>query len=142
MLMCNNNYGSNVHKHKPPWSLLLLQNIQKNEKVDTTNKYFVYIYDLIYYHARLRCVICKFIFFCFRHVHPSKDNLAAKSLSEPRQIRNVRKVKVNAQVTFVIYILESVANFSIFVVWFFVNQRNSNLTLTLGVLWFNVILSV
>ena len=73
-------------------------------------------------------------------MHPSKDNLAAKSLSEPRQIRNVRKVKVNAQVTFVIYILESVANFSIFVVWFFVNQRNSNLTLTLGVLWFNVIL--
>ena len=55
-------------------------------------------------------------------------------------MRNVRKVKVNAQVTFVIYLLESVANFSIFVVWFFVHQRNSNLTLTLGVLWFHVIL--
>ena len=78
---------------------------------------------------------CKIIFFfCFRQVHQSKYNLAANSLSEPRQMRNVRKVKVNAQVTFVIYLLESVANFSIFVVWFFVHQRNSNLTLSLGVL--------
>ena len=79
-------------------------------------------------------------FFYFRQVHPSKYNLAANSLSEPRQMRNVRKVKVNAQVTFVIYLLESVANFSIFAVWFFVHQRNSNLTLTLGVFWFHVIL--
>ena len=57
-----------------------------------------------------------------------------------RQTRNVRKVKVNAQVTFVIYILETVANLSIFIVWFFVNHGNNNLTLTLSVLWFNVIL--
>ena len=57
-----------------------------------------------------------------------------------RQTRNVRKVKVNAQVTFVTYLLETVANLSIFVVWFFVNHGNNNLTLTLSVLWFNVIL--
>ena len=73
-------------------------------------------------------------------MHPSNDNIAARSLSKMRQTRNVRKVKVNAQVTFVIYILETVANLSIFVVWFFVNHGNNNLTLTLSVLWFNVIL--
>ena len=73
-------------------------------------------------------------------MHPSNDNIAARSLSKMRQTRNVRKVKVNAQVTFVIYILETVANLSIFIVWFFVNHGNNNLTLTLSVLWFNVIL--
>lgn len=73
-------------------------------------------------------------------MHPSNDNIAARSLSKMRQTRNIRKVKVNAQVTFVIYILETVANLSIFIVWFFVNHGNNNLTLTLSVLWFNVIL--
>ena len=52
----------------------------------------------------------------------------------------MRKVKVNAQVTFVIYILESVANFSIFVFWFFIFQKNNDLSLVLGIFWFHIFL--
>ena len=42
--------------------------------------------------------------------------------------------------TFVIYILEVVANLTIFVVWFFIHQKTSDYALTLSVLWFHVIL--
>ena len=52
----------------------------------------------------------------------------------------MRKVKVNAQVTFVIYILESVANFSILVVWVFVIGMSSEVTVTMGVVWFHIVL--
>ena len=52
----------------------------------------------------------------------------------------MRRVKVNAQVTFVIYILEWVANFSIAVTWFFVSKQTSDITLTLSVLWYHVFL--
>ena len=78
--------------------------------------------------------------FAFRQVYPSKDNLAAKSLSEHAQARNIRKVKVNAQMTFVIYVLETVANISIYIPILFVYRSNSSMSLTLGVLWFMVIL--
>ena len=78
--------------------------------------------------------------FAFRQVYPSKDNLAAKSLSEHAQARNIRKVKVNAQITFVIYVLETVANISIYILILFVYRSNSSMSLTLGVLWFMVIL--
>ena len=61
-------------------------------------------------------------------------------LSKDIQIRNMRKVKVNAQVTFVIYILESVANFSILVVWVFVSGMSSEMTVTMGVVWFHIVL--
>ena len=73
-------------------------------------------------------------------MQPTRDNLAVNSLPEPAQTRNIRKVKVNAQVTFIIYILETIANFSIFVIWFFINKRNSTMTMTLGIMWFHVIL--
>ena len=43
----------------------------------------------------------------FRQVDPSPSNVAALSLSEKIQIRNVRKVKVNAQVSCAIYVLET-----------------------------------
>ena len=52
----------------------------------------------------------------------------------------MRKVKVNAQVTFVIYLLESVANFSIFVGWFFIFQKNDDSSLVLGIFWYHIIL--
>ena len=94
---------------------------------------------------QLRLVICSFIdcsntIFLYRQVEPSENNRAANCLSEEIQIRNVRKVKVNAQVTFVIYILESVANFSIFVGWFFIFNKNTDSSLVLGIIWFHIIL--
>ena len=61
-------------------------------------------------------------------------------LAKSIQIRNQRKVKVNAQVTFVIYVLETVANLSIFIVWIFIHGYSSEVTVTMGVMWFHVIL--
>ena len=61
-------------------------------------------------------------------------------LAKSIQIRNQRKVKVNAQVTFVIYVLETVANLSIFIVWIFVHGYSSEVTVTMGVMWFHVML--
>ena len=78
--------------------------------------------------------------FRFSHVEPSGDNRAVQMLAEEVQMRNVRKVKVNAQVTFIIYILETAANFSIFVVWLFVHGSSSEVTVTMGVMWFHVVL--
>lgn len=61
-------------------------------------------------------------------------------LAKSIQIRNQRKVKVNAQVTFVIYVLETIANLSIFIVWVFIQRYSSEVTVTMGVMWFHVIL--
>ena len=61
-------------------------------------------------------------------------------LAKDIQIRNQRKVKVNAQVTFVIYILETIANFSIFIVWTIVHGYSSEVTVTMGVMWFHIVL--
>ena len=79
-------------------------------------------------------------FFIYSQVEPSADNLAASMLAKSIQIRNQRKVKVNAQVTFVIYVLETVANLSIFIVWIFVHGYSSEVTVTMGVVWFHVML--
>ena len=61
-------------------------------------------------------------------------------LAEVVQIRNVRRVKVNAQVTFVIYVLEFIANWSIAIVWTLVHGSSSEITITMGLMWFHVIL--
>ena len=61
-------------------------------------------------------------------------------LAKNIQVRNQRKVKVNAQVTFVIYVLETIANLSIFIVWIFVHGYSSEVTVSMGVMWFHVIL--
>ena len=61
-------------------------------------------------------------------------------LAKDIQIRNRRKVKVNAQVTFVIYILETIANLSIFIVWTMVHGSSSEVTVTMGVMWFHIVL--
>ena len=79
-------------------------------------------------------------FLIYSQVEPSAENLAASMLAKNIQIRNQRKVKVNAQVTFVIYVLETVANLSIFIVWIFVHGYSSEVTVTMGVMWFHVIL--
>ena len=52
-----------------------------------------------------------------RQVAPTKNNAAVNSLSKDIQIRNVRKVKTSANVTFVIWILEMVANLNIYGCW-------------------------
>ena len=67
-------------------------------------------------------------------------NWAASSLSKDMQRRNIRKLKVNAQVTFVVYILESLANFSILVVWTFIYGMSNAGTLTMGLVWYHIIL--
>ena len=76
----------------------------------------------------------------YSQVQPSAENLAVSMLAKDIQIRNQRKVKVNAQVTFVIYILETIANFSIFIVWTVVHGYSSEVTVTMGVMWFHIVL--
>ena len=61
-------------------------------------------------------------------------------LSHEVQNRNVRKVKINAQITFVIYVLECVANTSIYIIWGFVYGTSNHVTLGLAILWFHIIL--
>ena len=61
-------------------------------------------------------------------------------LSRDMQIRNMRRVKVNAQVTFVVYAFEWVANLSIFIVWMFITHESSIITMIMGLIWYHVIL--
>jgi hypothetical protein len=58
------------------------------------------------------------IWLYFRQVDPT-INEAPRHLSEDIQQRNIRKVKVNAQVAFAIYILETIGIFSMLLIWFF-----------------------
>ena len=50
------------------------------------------------------------LFYYFSKIDPSENKFAAKSLSERFRNRNMRRVKVNAQVTSVITLLEAVGN--------------------------------
>ena len=77
---------------------------------------------------------------CFRQVQPSATNHAVNMLSEEIQQRNMKKVKVNVQITFIIYIIESVANVSVWVVWFLVFQKSNDVSRMLSVLWYHLIL--
>ena len=52
-------------------------------------------------------------------MEPSPDNLAAVSLTRDTQARNARKVRINANVTFFIWILEWMANITTFIASFF-----------------------
>ena len=78
--------------------------------------------------------------YIFSQVNPTPDNLAVKMLSHEVQNRNVRKVKINAQITFVIYVLECIANTSIYILWGFVYGTSNHVTLGLAILWFHIIL--
>ena len=59
----------------------------------------------------------KFLISNSRKIEPSSDNAAAKSLNKVNQARNIRKMKVNANVTFVIWILEWIANIFAYICW-------------------------
>ena len=57
-----------------------------------------------------------------RQVRPSPNNFAARSLAPYEQNRNMRKVEINARVTFAIWIVEtilSVVLFSVIKIWRF-----------------------
>ena len=56
------------------------------------------------------------IFFCFRQVVPSPDNLAANSLASDIQEKDVRKVKISAKVTLAIWVLETISFAVLFVI--------------------------
>ena len=70
--------------------------------------------------------------------NPTPGNHAANGLSEESQLRNIRKVQVNAQVTFAIYILETLALVSVVVVWFMI--RKNEISMTISFISFYVIL--
>ena len=70
--------------------------------------------------------------------NPTPENHAANGLSEETQLRNIRKVQVNAQVTFAIYILETLALVSVVVVWFMI--RKNEISMTISFISFYVIL--
>ena len=55
------------------------------------------------------------IFFRYRLVVPSPDNLAANSLASDIQERDVRKVKISAKVTLAIWVLETISFAVLFV---------------------------
>ena len=61
-------------------------------------------------------------------------------LSDEVKLRNMKKVKVNAQITFIIYILESVANVSILVAWTLVVHKSNDLPRMLSILWYHLFL--
>lgn len=63
------------------------------------------------------------LYIYFRQVHPSPNNLATGSLSENAQLRNIRRVKVNAQVAFCIYLFEILSAFSMIFVWLFIGKQ-------------------
>ena len=73
----------------------------------------------------------KVYIYYYRQTDPTPDNFAARSLNEQTQIKNVRKVKVNAQVTFAIIIFETVGQVSVFVIWTFLRQIEVGVTLAL-----------
>ena len=76
----------------------------------------------------------------YRQVNPTDDNPAAKSLSRERQIYNIKLVALNARVTWVVWILEFVACFTIIIAWVFVVGTTSFATLTNSMIWLYVLI--
>ena len=70
--------------------------------------------------------------------NPTPENHAANGLSAESQLRNIRKVQVNAQVTFAIYILETLALVSVVIVWFMI--RKNEISMTISFISFYVLL--
>ena len=58
-----------------------------------------------------------YVMFFNSHVEPSPNNRAANSLAKDIQIRNVRKVKVNANITCIMWIMEWLGNLSLLLTW-------------------------
>ena len=75
----------------------------------------------------------------YRQIEPSPDNLIVQSLDTLLQERNTRKVKINANVTFFIWILEWVANTSIVIAWVFASRYTKTFP-EFALFWYYVIL--
>jgi hypothetical protein len=99
-------------------SLLLPQNIYKNEKVhNQISQFFSISHDSISTDELWSVFFGLILYLYFRQVDPS-INAAPRALSECIQQRNIRKVKVNAQIAFAIYIFEIVGWLSIILIHF------------------------
>ena len=90
------------------------------------------------------CIVKLFehIIFCklCRKITPSEENIAVKCLSKDIQMRNLRKLKVNADVTFVIWILEWVGYVFIMTSFIFVALLKINILLDVAIVVYYVML--
>ena len=77
---------------------------------------------------------------CFRQICPSIGNVAANSKSTTQQDINVRKMKISAQVNFVIWILESFANLCLFIALMFIFGKSGPGLLITHMVWYHLIL--
>ena len=88
------------------------------------------------------------ITYLIRQVEPSPDNLAVQCLASDIQVRNVRKVHINANVTFIIWILEWLANINCSIIaWLFAQDiqffrffGHTSVFLLFALIWYYVIL--
>ena len=78
--------------------------------------------------------------FTFRQVEPSPNNHAVNSLAEEIQKRNVRRLKINANVTFCIWVLEWIAFITCLILWAIGSTTKIDVFLEVVVLWTYVIL--
>ena len=69
-----------------------------------------------------------------------RENHAANSLAEEIQMRNIRKVAVNARIAAVLCLLEFLANFSVVFIWIIIVGSSSAGGLTNAITWYYVIL--
>lgn len=77
------------------------------------------------------------LFFC-RQVTPAPTNRAANSLSKANQKRNIRSVEVNARITMMIWIMECMANFCVFLCVILVPSKLNLNNLTIKILWYYI----
>ena len=78
--------------------------------------------------------------YIFSQVTPTPNNRAANCLSAVNQERNIRSVKVNAEITMIIWIMESIANFCVVVGFIVASGKPHISNLTIVILWYYVIL--
>ena len=78
--------------------------------------------------------------YIFSQVTPAPNNRAANCLSAVNQERNIRSVEVNAEITMIIWIMESIANFCVMVGFIVASGKPYISNLTTVILWYYVIL--
>ena len=78
--------------------------------------------------------------YIFSQVTPTPNNRAANCLSTVNQERNIRNVEVNAEMTMIIWIMESIANFCVMVGFIVASGKPYTSNLTTVILWYYVIL--
>ena len=73
-------------------------------------------------------------------VTPAPNNHAANSLSKVNQERNIRSVEVNATITMMTWIMESIANFCVMIGWIVSGGKPNFNNLTIVIIWYYIIL--